>query len=98
MANAQINGRWVLDTFESIVSTGTFLRIKSLFFAGNADNDVCILQDGAGKEIWKCKLTTVATAGKNIGHTFGGEGIIVDGLDLDSLASSTVLYVYLGKL
>lgn len=98
MANEQIGARWVLDTFESVVSAGTFLRLKSVFWAGNTDSDVVVLHDANGKEIWKAGLTTVATAGKNVSHTFGGEGIIVDGLDLDSIASSTILYVYLGKL
>ena len=87
MGNLQHNARWVLDTAEEVVAAGTSLRIKSVFYIGAANDDDCILHDGNGKEIWKTKLGTIATAGLSDGHTFGGEGIIVDGLDLDVIPS-----------
>ena len=89
--------RWVLDTAEVVVAAGTPLRIKSVFYIGTTDSHDCILHDGNGKEIWKAKLGTILSAGLTSSHVFGGEGIIVDGLDLDTIDSGT-LYVYLGKL
>ena len=97
MGNTAYNGRWVLDTAESVVAAGTTLRLNAVKFVGTADNDDCILHDGNGKEIWKCKLGTVATVGYQDGDTFGKDGIIVNGLDLDTIDSG-VLYVYLGRL
>jgi hypothetical protein len=97
MANLRHNGRWVLDTAESVVAAGTFVRILSAFYIGTTDVHDCILHDGNGKEIIKFKLGTVATTGYQAGHVFGGEGVVVDGLDLDTIDSGK-LYVYLGKL
>ena len=87
----------MLDTAESVVAAGTFVRIMSLCFVGAADVDDCVLHDGNGKEIWKCKLGTVATAGYQASVDFGEKGIVVDGLDLDTIDAG-MLYVYLGKL
>ena len=97
MANALINGRYVLDTAEPVVSTGAFLRLKSIYFEGGGDVGKCILHDGGGKVIWQATLGDVSVSGDNAGHTFGGEGTIVDGMDLDTL-SAGVCIVYLGKL
>lgn len=97
MANTQYGARWVLDTAESVVAAGTAIRIKSVEFVGTTDLDDCILHDGNGKEIWKGKLGDVSVNGCNVGKTFGGEGIIVDGMDLDTIDNGT-LFVYLGKL
>lgn len=98
MANALLNGRYVLDTAESIVSAGTALRLASIWFIGTADVDDCILHDGNGKLIWSCKLGTLLTGiGNQIGHNFGKDGTIVDGLVLDTLDNGTLI-VYLAKL
>lgn len=97
MANLRHNGRWVLDTAESVVAAGTAVRLASVCFVGTTDADDCILHDGNGKEIWKCKLGTVTTVGYQVSHNFGEGGQIVDGLDLDTIDHGTV-YVYLAKL
>jgi hypothetical protein len=97
MANTQYGARWVLDTAESVVATGTFVRIMALWFVGTSDVDDCILHDGAGKEIWKCKLGDVSVSGNQSGISFGTAGLVVDGMDLD-IIDNGVLYVYLGKL
>jgi len=98
MANALHNGRYVLDTAEAVIAAGTALRLLSVLFVGTTDEDDCILHDGGGKEIWKCKLGDVSVHGYQSGHVFGGgNGIIVDGLDLDTIDHGK-LYVYLGKL
>lgn len=98
MANALVNGRWVLDTFESVVAAGTPVRIKALSFVGAGDAHVCVLHDGNAKEIWKCAVGDISAYGTEVSICFGDEGIMVDGLDLDSLSSSSILYVYLAKL
>lgn len=98
MANLEHNGRWVLDTAESVVAAGTKLRLASVFFVGTTDADDCILHDGNGKLIWSCKLGTLLTGiGNQVGHNFGKDGTIVDGLDLDTIDHGT-LFVYLAKL
>ena len=97
MANARVSGRYILDTAESVVAAGTSLRINAVKFVGTTDVDDCILHDGNGKEIWKCKLGAVATSGCQDGDNFGKDGQIVDGLDLDTIDNGT-LFVYLGKL
>src|SRR4030042_2267743 len=97
MANTRYNDRWVLDTAESVVAVGTHIRIKSLCYVGTTNADDCILHDGNGKEVWKCKLGTVGTAGYQASISFGESGIVVNGLDLDTIDSG-VLYVYLAKL
>jgi len=97
MANLKHNGRWVLDTAEVVVAAGTPVRINALCYVGTSDGDDCVLHDGNGKEIWKCKLGTVATSGYQVDINFGPDGQMVDGLDLDTIDHG-VLYVYLGKL
>jgi hypothetical protein len=97
MANAKVGTRWILDTAEAVVAAGTPIRINSVYFIGTTDADDCILHDGNAKEIWKGKLGTVATVGYQVGHDFGKDGIVVDGLDLDTIDHG-ILYVYLGKL
>lgn len=97
MANALINGRYVLDTAESVLAAGTKVRINSVLFVGTTDEHDCILHDGNGKEIFKCKLGDVSVNGYQFGQSFGKDGLVVDGLDLDTIDSG-VLYVYLGKL
>jgi len=97
MANALLNGRWVLDTAESVVAAGTILRISSLHFVGTTDEDDCILHDGNGKEVWKCKLGDVSVNGYQASMNFGENGQIVDGLDLDTIDHG-ILYVYLNRL
>lgn len=97
MANLQHNGRWVLDTAESVVAAGTSVRIMSVWFEGGGDAGECILHDGGGKVIWQATLGDVSVSGDNAGHVFGGNGQIVDGLDLDTLTAG-VCIVYLGKL
>lgn len=97
MANELVNGRWVLDTAESVVAAGTPVRIQSICFVGTTDADDCILHDGNGKEIWKCKLGTVATSGYQASISFGKQGQTVDGLDLDTIDHG-VLYIYLARL
>lgn len=96
MANAVYKGRYVLDSAASVVAAGTSLRLASVFFVGTTDLDDCILHDGNGKEIWKCKLGDVSVQGCNAGHSFGRDGILVDGLDLDTIDNGT-LYVYLAR-
>ena len=96
MANTQYNTRWVLDTAESVVAAGTPIRIQSLVYVGTTNEDDCILHDGNGKEIWKCKLGTVATSGYQVSIPFGDRGQVVDGLDLDTLDNG-ILYVYLTR-
>ena len=98
MANALINGRWVLDTFESVVAAGTAIRIQALSFVGADDEYVCVLHDGNGKEIWKVAVGDISVYGTEKNISFGIHGIIVDGLDLDSLSSGSILYVYLARL
>jgi len=97
MPNTLYNGRYVLDTAESVVAAGTPLRLNAVHFAGTTDEDDCILHDGNGKEIWKTKLGDVSVNGYTDGSNFGKDGIIVDGLDLDTIDNG-VLFVYLGKL
>ena len=98
MANLLHNGRYVLDTAESVVAAGTTLRINSVWFYGTANEAACILHDGNGKIIWQCKLGTLLTGiGNQSGHNFGKDGIIIDGLDLDTLTNG-YLVVYLGKM
>ena len=96
MANTQYNTRWVLDTAEEVVAAGTPIRILGLCYVGTTNADDCILHDGNGKEIWKCKLGTVGTSGYQVTFSLGNQGMVVDGLDLDTIAHG-VLYVYLGK-
>jgi len=97
MANKQYGGRWVLDTAESVVAAGTPVRITAVHFIGTGDEDDCILHDGNGKEIWKAKLGDVSVNGYQAKGEFGADGIVVDGLDLDTIDHG-ILYVYLGKL
>ena len=97
MANKLYNGRYVLDTAESVIAAGTSLRLAAVWFVGTTDADTCILHDGNGKVIWETTLGTVATVGMTDGTTFGKDGIIVDGLDLDTIDHGA-LYVYLAKL
>ena len=96
MANLRHNTRWVLDTAESVVAAGTTLVITALHYVGTTDEHDCILHDGKGKEIWKTKLGDVSVHGYTDGANFGGDGQVVDGLDLDTIDSG-ILYVYLGK-
>lgn len=98
MANTLYNGRYVLDTAEEVVAAGTTLRLASVWFIGVANEDDCILHDGNGKVIWQCKLGTLLTGiGNQVGHNFGKDGTIVDGLDLDTIDGG-LLIVYLAKL
>lgn len=98
MANALHNGRYVLDTAESVVAAGTALRLASVWFTGAANEDDCILHDGNGKLVWSCKLGTLLTGiGNQVGHNFGKDGTVVDGLDLDTIDAGTLI-VYLAKL
>ena len=97
MANALVGVRYILDTALPVVSAGTTIRIGGLCYVGTTDGDDCILHDGNGKEIWKCKLGTVATAGYQQSIMFGDGGIAVDGLDLDTIDHG-LLYVYLTRL
>ena len=97
MANTLYNGRYALDTAEEVVAAGTTLRLNSVSFVGTTNEDDCILHDGNGKEVWKCKLGAVATSGYQADGSFGKDGIIVNGLDLDTIDHGT-LFVYLGKL
>lgn len=97
MANQEFSGRLVLDTAEVVKAAGNKLRITSVHFVGAADLDDCILHDGNGKEIIRFKLGTVATNGCNASHVFGGQGIVVDGLDLDTIDNG-LLFVYLGRI
>lgn len=97
MANTQYGARYVLDTAEVVVATGTRFRLMAVEYVGTTNLDDCILHDGAGKEIWKCKLGDVSVSGCQAGRVFGKDGIIVDGLDLDTIDHGT-LFVYLGKL
>lgn len=97
MANLLHNGRYVLDTAESVVAAGTTLRLASVWFIGTTNEDDCILHDGNGKVIWACKLGTLLTGvGNQCGHNFGIGGQIVDGLDLDTIDHG-ILIVYLAK-
>lgn len=96
MANTRYNTRYVCETAESIVAAGTPIRIVAVEFVGTTNEDDCILHDGNGKEIWKCKLGAVATSGYQAGRSFGKDGITVDGLDLDTIDHGT-LFIYLGK-
>lgn len=98
MANALVGTRYILDTFESVVAAGTPIRIQALSFVGGGDVHVCVLHDGNGKEIWKCAVGDVSVYGTENNIVFGKEGIMVDGLDLDSIGSGSILYVYLAKL
>jgi len=97
MANTRTGPRWVLDTAEAVIASGTFLNIKALRFVGTEDEADCILHDAAGIEIWKSKLGDVSVSGYQDSISFGDEGIVVNGLDLDTLDNGK-LYVYLGKL
>ncbi len=98
MANELLNGRYVLDTAESVVAAGTALRLASVWFTGAANEDDCILHDGNGKVVWSCKLGTLLTGiGNQVGHNFGKDGTVVDGLDLDTIDGG-ILIVYLAKL
>lgn len=97
MANAEYGGRLILDTAEEVYAAGSKLRLLSVSYWSNTDVDDVILHDGNGKEIWKGTLGDVSVNGNNVGHTFGGDGIIVDGLDLDTIDGG-ILYVYLGKV
>jgi hypothetical protein len=97
MANTQYGARWVLDTAESVVAANTFLRLLGFWFVGTTDADDCIVHDGNGKEVWKCKLGDVSVNGYDRGIIFPSPGLIVDGLDLDTIDNG-ILYVYLGKL
>ena len=97
MANLRHNTRWVLDTAESVVAAGTEVRIQSLVYVGTTNGDDCILHDGNGKVIWKCKLGTVATSGYQVSIEFGPGGQTVDGMDLDTIDGSGTLFVYLRR-
>ncbi len=98
MANELVNGRYILDTAESVVAAGTILKLASVHFTGAADVDDCILHDGNGKLIWSCKLGTLLTGvGNQASHNFGIDGTSVDGLDLDTIDGG-VLIVYLARL
>ena len=97
MGNALHNGRYVLDTAEEVVAAGTILRLASVWYFGTANEDDCILHDGNGKVIWKCKLGTLLTGiGNQVGHDFGRNGLIVDGLNLNTIDSG-ILIVYLDR-
>jgi hypothetical protein len=97
MPNLKHNGRWVLDTAESVVAAGIPVRITAAHYIGTSDVDDCILHDGNGKLICSFKLGTVATTGYQASLNFGEGGQIVDGLDLDTIDHGTLI-VYLGKL
>ncbi len=96
MANTLHNGRYVLDTAESVVAAGTTLRLASVHFKGTGDESECILHDGNGKVVWATKLGDVSLNGYTDGHNFGKDGQIVDGLDLDTIDNGTLI-VYLAK-
>lgn len=96
MGNLRYGARWVLDTAESVVAAGTFINITAVEFVGTGDESECILHDGNGKKIWSGKLGDVTVSGYNVGRDFGKDGIVVDGLDLDTIGNG-VLYVYLGR-
>lgn len=98
MANERLNGRWVLDTPESVVAAGTAVRIQSISFVGSDDVYLATLHDGNAKEIWKCAVGDISVCGNEKNICFGKDGIIVDGLDLDSISSGSKMYVYLAKL
>jgi len=97
MANTRTGPRWVLDTAEAVVVSGTFLRIKTIRFVGTADDDDCVVSDAAGVVIWESKLGDVSVNGYQDESRFGDEGIMVNGLTVTTLDHGKV-YVYLGKV
>lgn len=98
MANTKYNGRWVLDTIGSVVAAGTSVRLAGALFFGADDVHTAVLQDGNSKDIVKFKVGDVSVSGSQSSVDFGKDGIIVDGLSISSISSSSILYVYLAKL
>ncbi len=97
MSNELVNGRYVLDTTGEIAATGTILRLASIWFIGGANEDDCILNDAAGKLIWSCKLGTLLTGiGNQVGHDFGRNGTIVNGLNLATIDGGNLI-IYLDR-
>jgi hypothetical protein len=92
MANDVTHNPLILDTAAVISATNKYV-IKKIVFRGALAGDDAVLENGAGQVI--ARLTAPA-ATSNDELDFAGDWLIVDGLELASIAASGVVYVYCG--
>jgi len=89
MANALTDKVWVIDTAESLTTDPVYIK-KIRWSGATTAGHTAIIHDQAGKVVW----SSVAAGANNV-EAEQIESHVINGLDVDTLASGT-LYITIG--